>query len=630
MAPSFHVHWWIAGLTHLAAFAAAFELAILARFELQVPEWLAVAFWPTLLWFIVIKTLLFAGTGQFKAWWGHVSFRDLVALTNVSFWSLLCLATANHLGLLPIFVPRIVLLSDFAATLLFVGAMRSVWRSMAEFALPRFANRSYRPALLVGASSADKILALSLQLHPDLPFRIRGFLEQTPCWPGQSFGGVPVLGRVDQLVAVAKQRMANDVIAIAGSLPGNELRRLRADCQLANLVLHVLPPLNQLVSSHKLLNVKPLEIESLLQRDPVQLDEKTVRAVVTDNVVLVTGAGGSIGSEICRQLLSFNPRKLVIVDRSEPSLFTIDRELREFAGSTHVATCLGDITDEARMRSIFIKHRPQNVFHVAAHKHVPMLETHVGEAIKNNVLGTATLVDLAQSFEVSRFVYISTDKAVNPSSIMGASKRIAENYVLATSSQSSTRYVVVRFGNVLGSAGSVVPIFYEQIRQGGPITITHPRVQRFFMTIAEASQLVLQASAVGLGGEIFVLDMGEPILIVDLAKQMIRNAGLPEHAIDIAFVGMRPGEKLSEELYFADEQQMKTPHPKLFSARHCAHSVNEMREHLQELKSLVDGCEQQLTRKLQEMVPEYSSPQHTPSDRGRESESPLISPATTR
>jgi FlaA1/EpsC-like NDP-sugar epimerase len=250
--------------------------------------------------------------------------------------------------------------------------------------------------------------------------------------------------------------------------------------------------------------------------------------------------------------------------------------------------------------------------------------------IKNNVLGTATLVDLAQSFEVSRFVYISTDKAVNPSSIMGASKRIAENYVLATSSQSSTRYVVVRFGNVLGSAGSVVPIFYEQIRQGGPITITHPRVQRFFMTIAEASQLVLQASAVGLGGEIFVLDMGEPILIVDLAKQMIRNAGLPEHAIDIAFVGMRPGEKLSEELYFADEQQMKTPHPKLFSARHCAHSVNEMREHLQELKSLVDGCEQQLTRKLQEMVPEYSSPQHTPSDRGRESESPLISPATTR
>ncbi len=604
----------LAAVAHLAAFTAAFGSAVLIRFDLRVPTWLAEAFWPTLFYVVAIKMGVFALASQFKAWWGHVSFRDLVSLGQASSWSLLCLVIANQCGLLPVFVPRLVLLADFAATILYVGAERSIWRCATEFAVPWLKRHTYHRALLVGAGTADKIVSLQLQLHPELPLRICGFLDQTASWPGQRFGGVPVLGTIDQLLDTARARRASEVIVVAGSLPGGELRRLRAQCESAGLRLHVLPPPSQMVSSHKLLNVKPLDVESLLQREPVRLDDAPVREALRGGVALVTGAGGSIGSEICRQLVRFAPREVVIVDRSEPSLFAIDRELRTSLESTPIITCLGDITDEPRMRAIFRAHRPTIVFHVAAHKHVPLLETHVGEAIKNNVFGAALLAELADEMGVERFVYISTDKAVNPSSIMGVSKRISENYVMALAEHSSTRFVVVRFGNVLGSVGSVAPIFYEQIRQGGPITLTHPEMNRYFMTIAEASQLVLQAGSIGGRGQIFVLDMGQPILILDLAKQMIRMAGLPEHAIDIEFVGMRPGEKLSEQLYADDERPLPTPHAKLFAAHHRAVSLHAMRHDLDVLRQLVEGEDAPLLEKLREMTPEYASPERDRDD----------------
>jgi FlaA1/EpsC-like NDP-sugar epimerase len=328
--------------------------------------------------------------------------------------------------------------------------------------------------------------------------------------------------------------------------------------------------------------------------------------LVEGRTVMVTGAGGSIGSEICRQLLRFNPRVLLLVGRGENRIFKVERKLRTANPSAVLQPCIADITDEARVRQLFAQHRPEVVFHAAAHKHVPLMEMNVGEAIRNNVGGTRIMAETAHEFGVRNFVFISTDKAVHPSSIMGVSKQIAERFVHAMSQASSTCFTVVRFGNVLGSDGSVVPIFQDQIRRGGPITVTDPRMTRFFMTIPEASQLVLQAAAMGQGGEIFVLEMGEPVRIVDLARDLIRLSGLPEDSIEICFTGIRPGEKLYEELYFDDEETLPTAHPKLRAAYHRPYTLPEVRETIAQLQELIHAPEEALRQKLCEVVEEYA------------------------
>jgi FlaA1/EpsC-like NDP-sugar epimerase len=331
---------------------------------------------------------------------------------------------------------------------------------------------------------------------------------------------------------------------------------------------------------------------------------------------MVTGAGGSIGSEICRQILAFRPECLILVGRGENRIFAIDRELRGLNTSTTIVACIGDVTNRVRMEQIFQAHRPEVVFHAAAHKHVPLMEANVGEAIRNNVFGTKCVADLSDRFGVISFVLISTDKAVHPSSVMGATKQVAERYVHTLSQESATRFTVVRFGNVLGSAGSVVPIFQQQIRAGGPITITDPRMTRFFMTIPEASQLVIQAATMGAGGEIFVLEMGEPVKIVDLARDLIRLSGLPEHAIEITFTGVRPGEKLYEELYFDDEQTLPTSHPKLRAAYHRPYALAEVRRAIAQLERTVNDPDELLRRRLREIVPEFNSPSGYAEEKG--------------
>ncbi len=328
--------------------------------------------------------------------------------------------------------------------------------------------------------------------------------------------------------------------------------------------------------------------------------------LIEGRTVMVTGAGGSIGSEICRQLLRFNPRLLLLVGRGENRIFTVERKLRAIYTGAALQPCIADITDEARVRQLFAQFRPEVVFHAAAHKHVPMMEMNVGEAIRNNVGGTKIMAEMAHEFGVRNFVFISTDKAVHPTSIMGVSKQIAERFVHAMSQVSSTRFTVVRFGNVLGSDGSVVPIFQDQIRRGGPITVTDPRMTRFFMTIPEASQLVLQAAAMGQGGEIFVLEMGEPVKIVDLARDLVRLSGLPEDSIEICFTGIRPGEKLYEELYFDDEETLPTAHPKLRAAYHRPFTLPEVRQTIAQLQELIHAPEEELRSKLCEVVEEYA------------------------
>jgi FlaA1/EpsC-like NDP-sugar epimerase len=403
---------------------------------------------------------------------------------------------------------------------------------------------------------------------------------------------------------------------LSGSLPGDQLRQLMKTCEERRIELKIIPRVQDLFGSGKQVPIRDIEISDLVRRDPVQLDTDAIAKLIAGRTVMVTGAGGSIGSEICRQIVNFNPKMLLLVGRGENRIFEIDRELAESDAAPQLRTLIADVLDEPRMRQIFEQYRPEVVFHAAAHKHVPMMEHNVGEAVKNNVLGTRCLADLAHEFGVERFVMISTDKAVHPTSVMGATKHLAERYVHALSTESKTRFVVTRFGNVLGSAGSVVPIFQEQIRRGGPITVTHPDMTRYFMTIPEASQLVLQAASMGRGGEIFVLQMGQPVKIVDLAKDLIRLSGLPEDAIDIVFTVTRPGEKLYEELYFEQEAMMETSHPKLQVAYHRPVTRDAVRQEIEELGKLCHGPEELLRKRLSELIPEYTNG-HAPKCRAK-------------
>jgi len=405
---------------------------------------------------------------------------------------------------------------------------------------------------------------------------------------------------------VAKAHNVHDVLVIADSIFGNRLRTIINECRQSDIEVKMVPRIDTLLNGNVRPQIRDVDINDLLRREIVHLDSLAIAEMLEGRRVMVTGAGGSIGAEICRQTVRRRPECLILVERSEHALFQIDRELRPCADGVTVAACLADVRDRKRMEMIFRQHRPQIIFHAAAHKHVPLLENNPGEAIKNNVFGTMALVEMADKYGARRFVMISTDKAVRPSSVMGVSKQLAERYVHAFSEVSKTRFVVVRFGNVLGSSGSVIPIFREQIRRGGPITVTHPEMRRFFMTIPEASQLVLEAAAMGNGGEIFVLNMGEPIRVAELARELVRLSGLTPDDIEIVFTGLRPGEKLFEDLYAEDERLVPTAHPKVRAARCLPSSLSQVRQAIFDLEALLHTSESILREKLQEVVSDYS------------------------
>jgi FlaA1/EpsC-like NDP-sugar epimerase len=351
---------------------------------------------------------------------------------------------------------------------------------------------------------------------------------------------------------------------------------------------------------------RDVAMEDILRREPVRLDNDAIADILAKRTAAVTGAGGSIGSDLCRQICQFGPSTLLLLEQAENSLFNIHRQLASEFPGIRLVPCIADICDAARIRRLFKEWRPNLVLHTAAHKHVPLMELNPGEAIKNNVFGTKTLADLADACGIEKFVMISTDKAVKPTSVMGASKRIAEIYVQSLARWSRTRFIVVRFGNVLGSVGSVIPIFKEQIARGGPVTVTHPDMERYFMTIAEACQLVLQAASMGRGGEIFMLDMGEPVKIVDLARDLIRLSGYGPQEIGITYVGVRPGEKLTEELSLPEESAGQTEHPKVFVGRPGNYDHKGISRQLAELRQLVDCTDiDQIRRHLRAIVPEY-------------------------
>lgn len=487
-------------------------------------------------------------------------------------------------------IPTSVILANMGLSFLGIVGIRALRRLNAErtsaLKLARGADEMV-PTLLVGAGQAGAQVARELEKRPDLGHEPVGFLDDDPAKIGTTVYGIPVLGTIDELPKIAERLNVRGVIVTIAELEPKLLRRIVERCENERLKAKILPGLYQLIDEQAGLGrLREVSIEDLLGRDPVQLDSELIGAFLTGKRVLVTGAGGSIGSELCRQVAAFGPESVTLVERSEFALFTIQQELLRSFPLLKLIPRICDIGDGDRLETVFVEDRPEIVFHAAAHKHVPMMEYNPGEAIKNNVFGTKCVADAADRHGCNAFVMISTDKAVNPTSIMGATKRVAEMYIQALSARSRTKYVAVRFGNVLGSTGSVIPTFKSQIASGGPVTVTHPDMVRYFMTIPEASQLVMQAAAMGKGGEIFVLDMGEPVKIVDLANDLIRLSGLvPGVDIQIEFTGMRPGEKLFEELGFDRERMSKTAHPKIYIGRLTPSSLQELESALGILKN---------------------------------------------
>lgn len=596
---------WLLAVMHTAVFTLAFLLAYALRFDLSIPADAMVRCWVNIGWVVWSQLVVFWLLGQFHGWWRYVTFADIAPLVRASVLSLAVLAGVDLIFGLGI--PRGVVILDGILMVGILGAVRASWRLFREVFWPMRAGEIRRGALLVGTDLSSGILAHQIQSQLNLSYRVRGLLATDGALKRGRLGQIPILGAVEEVGEIAPRHRATDVLVVAGTLAGGRLRALMETCEQKGLNLRIIRSLEDRLQGDNRVPVRRIEINDLLGRDPVTLDTENIGKLLEGRRVMVTGAGGSIGSEICRQILRFRPQSVTLVGRGENRIFVIERELQDLRAPTVLYSCIGDVTNRERMEQVFRERRPEVVFHAAAHKHVPLMEANVGEAIRNNVCGTKCIADLADQFGAASFVLISTDKAVHPTSVMGATKQIAERYVHTLSQESATRFTVVRFGNVLGSAGSVVPVFQEQIRRGGPITITDPRMQRFFMTIPEASQLVLQAATMGTGGEIFVLEMGEPVKIVDLARDLIRLSGLPEHAIEVVFTGSRRGEKLYEELYFDDEQTLPTSHPKLRAAYHRPYSLAEVRRAVAQLERSLSEPEEVLRRMLHEIVPEFNS-----------------------
>lgn len=596
---------WLLAFGHALIFATAFWLAFALRFDFQIPPHLVFRLTASLPLIVAIKLIIFYLLKHYHGWWRYVTFADLLALARATIFALLTLVLLNHY-VLDNLIPRTVVVLDGIITAVLIGTLRSSWRFYREGLWITLGKKDRRVTLMVGADHNSGVVAHQLQTHPDIPYHIIGFLDRTSDRQGARLGGIPIVGAVDEVATVARDYNATDVLVMGATLNGSKLRGLMDECEEHNLKLKIIPSVIDHLNSDSPIPIRNVNINDLLRREPVQLDMESISDQLANRTVMVTGAGGSIGSEICRQLLRFQPKKLVLVDQAENSLFIANNELLAAGAPIQIEPCVANVLDFDRMKALFENHRPNFVFHAAAHKHVGLMEDNVVECVHNNVFGTKRVADLADQFSAAKFVLISTDKAVHPASVMGASKQIAERYIHAMAQESQTAFLVVRFGNVLGSNGSVVPIFQEQIRRGGPITVTDQRMTRFFMTIPEASQLVLQATTMGRGGEIFVLEMGKQIRIVDLARDLVRLSGLPHDAIEITYVGSRPGEKLHEVLYFDEEETLTTSHPKVRAAYHRPYSVADVVDAIRELKETLQHGDAAVREKLKDIVPDYT------------------------
>jgi len=563
---------FLALLHDIAAAAIAWVSAYLLRFNFAIPEEFTASMLHSLSWVVSLQTLVFISLGLYRGVWRFASVSDLKRIC-------LAIASATALVIAAIFmlqtgivIPRSVIILDPLLLILMMGGSRFAYRAWKEHQLYGITLKQGRPVIVLGAGEAA--VALVKDLTRSTQWQVVGLLDDDSRMLGREVFGVKVHGAIHTLSAVS-QRLNVDHVIIA--MPSAHHQKRRQAIELANqLGLEVLtvPAIDDLISGKvSVSQIRKVDVEDLLGRDAVSLDNSGLTKLIGRQTVLVSGAGGSIGSELCRQIVKFNPDMLICLDISEFSLYQLEQELASRQLPTRLVYVTTDVKNKERVASLLAQYQPSVVFHAAAYKHVPMMETaNVWEALSNNVVGTHTLAQACKEAGVSKFVLISTDKAVNPTNVMGASKRLAEMVCQGlqddlAEDMAGTRFVIVRFGNVLGSSGSVIPKFREQIAKGGPVTITHPEITRYFMSIPEAAQLVMQAGLMGKGGEIFVLDMGEPVKIAALAADMIRLSGLQPDEIKIEYVGLRPGEKLYEELLADDEHTMPTPHDKLRIAK---------------------------------------------------------------
>ena len=467
-------------------------------------------------------------------------------------------------------------------------------------------QRKKNKVLIIGAGDAGAMLLREIERYHIANRQVVGFIDDDKNKTGKILLGVKVLGTRNELVKIAAEKGIDEIIIAMPSVKGKEIKAIISICKETNCKLTILPGLYEIIEGKvSISQLRPVDIEDLLGRDPVKLDTTAVREYLAGKIVLITGAGGSIGSEIVRQVAKMQPKKLLLLGKGENSIYEITQELKINCPEVKTVPIIADIRDKERIKAIMDYFEPQVVFHAAAHKHVPLMEYQPAEAVRNNILGTKVVADEAAAHKVETFVMISTDKAVNPTSVMGCTKRVAEMYVQSMNKNSNTRFVAVRFGNVLGSRGSVIPLFKKQIAKGGPVTVTHADMKRYFMTIPEASQLVLQAGAMAKGGEVFVLDMGEPVRIYDLAKNLITLSGLiPDKDIEIKITGLRPGEKLFEELLSAEDGTEKTTHRKIFTAKIKEIDKAELDKQIAEIVEITDG--DKVVAALQKIVPTYT------------------------
>jgi len=596
----------------------AFFLATMVRFDWNVP-WATLR--PLLIvmpYVVLLQYVFLSAFGITRFSWRYISLRDTVRIflaiaSATALLVLLRLLSPRLAADFPLarygIVPLGVLLGDFVLTFIGLTGVRALRRMLGE----RIASQQHPqghearvPTLLVGAGQGGVLVAQEIARRPDLGIEPVGFVDDDPVKRGAVIHGIKVMGKTDDLDRLSRQHEVKQALITISNAPGTAIRSITEKCKEAGLAVKIVPGTYQIVGGPvNLSRIRDVAIEDLLRREQVRLDTESVADVIRSQPVMVTGAGGSIGSELCRQVAAYRPSHLILVERCENNLFEVHSELRVRFPDLELTPAIADITDRPRITQVFRDHRPLIVFHAAAHKHVPMMEWNPAEAVKNNMLGTRIVADLADDLAVEKFVMISTDKAVNPTSIMGATKRAAELYIQALSSKSATHFATVRFGNVLGSAGSVIPIFRKQIRDGGPITVTHPDMTRYFMTIPEAVQLVTQAAALSEGGEIFILDMGQPVRIVDLAHDLIRLSGLePDRDIEVRFSGIRPGEKLFEELSTASEGIQRTAHPKIFVGTYDSPGLEDLRAGLDQVDRLCDSDPASLRSALEGLVPE--------------------------
>ncbi|MEA3375249.1 MAG: nucleoside-diphosphate sugar epimerase/dehydratase, partial [Chloroflexota bacterium] len=573
---------------------------------------------------LALKPLVFVMFGLYRRFWRYASARELltIALATLSGSAVVTLALYSLASLFVDFrpVPRSIPIIDWLVSTPLVGGTRFAVRLIARHEFPvRLGNSRRHPlkqesddtkrVLVMGAGDAGAMIVREMQANPGLGLDPVGLLDDDRAKVGMTIHGVAVRGTRETIPHLAQRERVDQVIIAMPTAPGKAIRNVVEICQEAGVAYRTIPGIYELISGRvSVRQVREVVIDDLLRRDPVRLERDPASRYLRGARVLVTGAGGSIGAELCRQIAAQRPEALLLLGHGETSVYRILREMRESFPGLDVAPLIADVRHPTRMETLLARHEPEVIFHAAAHKHVPLMERNVCEAVTNNVEGTRLLLEGAVVHGVERFILISTDKAVNPVNVMGATKRVAELLVQDVALRTGRPYAAVRFGNVLGSRGSVVPLFQRQIAAGGPITVTHPEMERYFMTIPEAVQLVIRAGALAEGGEVFVLDMGEQVRIVELAKELVRLSGLePGRDIEIVFTQPRPGEKLSEELFGEDEEPRRTGHEKIFMAYgNNWWSSEALAAHVRQLEALAqEGDRGQVEAKLCEIVPGY-------------------------